>query len=201
MSFDVQRLCARLAAAPPEFLSPVDPKRPGAVRVEAVVADLFRDRASRPLEPAEAERLFGPSKAPDRARAALQNRSVVLVASWLLHDEAFAGVPAEPLAALLADRLRALSALVHPRAFIEDPERREELVRVCLDALGVRPEGETPTVTEDRLAVLDSVRRAVLLRDAREREAERAARKKELERVRAQEEEERRKAARTTFED
>lgn len=194
VGFDLERLTARLAAAPSEFLAPTDPRRPGAVHVEAVVADLFRDRASRPLAPGEVDGF--------RFRAeAKKHLSVVLVAAWLLHDEAFANAPAERLACLLSERLRPLADLVHPRAFLEDPDRREELVRVCLDALGVRPDGEPAAAFEDRLATLDSVRRESLLRDAREREAERERRKKELERLRAQEDEERRKAARTTFED
>jgi len=65
--------------------------------------------------------------------------------------------------------------------------------------------GETPVKAEDRLAVLDSVRRKALLRDARAREdareAERQKRKAELERLRLQEEEAARQAARTTHED
>lgn len=197
MSFDVERLCARLAAAPPIFLAKRAPDDPRAVHVDAVVADLFRARATRPLIDDELTS-FAPA-APDNAER--RHLELVLVASWLLFDVAFAGVSAEGLRALLWERLRALSEVVVPRAFVEDAERREELVRIALVALGIAPAGETAAVAEDRLAVLDSVRRRALLRDARAREEERASRRAALEKLKREEDEEKRKAARTTFED
>ena len=193
MKVAVERLCARLAATPAEFFVPVASSDRQAPCIEAVVADLFRDRASRPLEPAEVETF--------RFRGRARHAGIVLVACWLLHDEAFTNTPAEPLLALLGARLAELGKLVHARAFVEDPDRREELVRICLHALGASPEGESAAAAEDRLAGLDSVRRDGLLREARARDAEREKRRLELERLRAQEEDERRKAARTTFED
>ena len=194
MRANVEKLCGRLAEAPPIFQSAVDPAEPGSIRIAAVVADLFRDRASRPLTPKELAR-FG--YVPQSRR----HLELVLVASWLLHDEAFQGCSAETLLELVTQHLWKLSELVIPRAFIEDAERREELVRVCVKAVGGKIDGEDPAISEDRLATLDSVRRDELLRDARTRDAEREARRRELARLRAQEEEERRKAARTTFED
>lgn len=194
MKLAVDRLCARLAAAPVEFLMvPVaTPDRPARC-IEAVVADLFRDRATRPLEPSEVQTLRDHGREP--------HAGIVLLACWLLHDEAFTNTPAEPLLSLLASGFVELGKLVHARAFIEDPDRREELVRVCLKALRMPPDGESAEAADDRLAGLDSVRRDKLLRDARARDAEREQRRLELERLRAQEEDERRKAARTTFED
>jgi hypothetical protein len=197
VSLDVQRLCARLAAAPPIFLTKLALAEPRAVHVDAVVADLSLARADRPLDIAELV-----SFAPTRGdRSVVRHLELVLVTSWLLYDEAFMRVPAERLFALLDERVRALSALVVPRLFIEDSERREELVRSTLDALGLLPMGEERAVAEDRLAALDSVRRAALLRDAKTREQERVKRRAELEALKRQEEEESRKAARTTFED
>lgn len=192
---DVERLSAHLARAPAAFLAPVDPVREGAVRVDAIVADLFRARADRPLTAEEIARFRYQDK------AARRHLSLVAVASWLLYDPVFQGVAAAPLYALLAERLPPLAELVQARAFVEDAERREELVRTCLAALGILPAGTSAADAEDRLATLDSVRREALLRDARAREDARAAHKKELERLRREEEEERRKAARTTFED
>lgn len=195
MSADVARLTDRLARTPPVFR---DRK---AVQLDAVVADLFRDRATRRLAGDEVARFRGDGAAGARAR----HLELVLIASWLLHDEAFAGTPVEALLALLDGRLAELASAVVPRLFVDDAERREELVRACLAALARVPDGETPAAAEDRLAVLDSVRRRALLRDARaregQREAERQKRKAELERLRQQEEEERRQAARTTHED
>lgn len=191
MTASVERLTDRLARAPLVF------RDRRAVQLDAVVADLFRDRATRRLTADEVARF--------RAAAPARHLELVLIASWLLHDDAFDGAPAEALLALLDGRLAALAAVVVPRLFVEDAERREELVRTCLAALAMLPDGETAAAAEDRLAVLDSVRRKALLQEARVREglreAERQRRKAELERLRQQEEEERRQAARTTHED
>ena len=191
MTASVERLTDRLARAPLVF------RDRRAVQLDAVVADLFRDRATRRLTADEGARF--------RRGSPARHLELVLIASWLLHDDAFAGAPAEALLALLDGRLAALAAVVVPRLFVEDAERREELVRTCLAALAILPDGEAAAAAEDRLAVLDSVRRKVLLQEARAREglreAERQRRKAELERLRQQEEEERRQAARTTHED
>ncbi len=192
---DVERLVDRLAQAPAVFSSPVDPAKPDGVRIEAVIADLFRARATRPLEPAEvADFRFMP--------AGRRHLQLLLVASWLLHDESLGRLPVEPLLALFRDRLRPLAELVMARLFVEDAERREELVRTCLAALAIAPAGELPAVSEDRLTTLDSVRREGLLDETKQREEKRQrARQKDLEKLRKQEEENRRKAARATFED
>lgn len=195
MTASVERLTDRLAHAPQVF------RDRRAVQLDAVIADLGRERATRPLAPAEVARFRDDGATGARAR----HLELVLLAAWLLHDPAFAGVATEALVALLDARLAALAGVVVPRLFVEDAERREELVRTCLAALTRLPDGETAAAAEDRLATLDSVRRKALLREAQAREgareAERQRRKAELERLRQQEEEERRQAARTTHED
>lgn len=199
MSASIERLTSRLASTPIAFRGRVSGKE--AVRIDAVIADLFRDRATRELGPDEVARFVAGDPAAGRRR----HLELVLVAGWLLHDTAFSDAPAEALLALLDGRLAELSSHVVPRLFVEDGERREELVRSCLAALDRRPDGETLAVAEDRLAVLDSVRRRALLRDARAREGaretERQKRKAELERLRQQEEAADRQAARTTHEE
>ncbi|HVV86220.1 MAG TPA: hypothetical protein VHE35_24360 [Kofleriaceae bacterium] len=197
---DVVRLTERLARAPAVFLAPLA-AGPGGTDLAAVIADLFRDRAARPPAAGVAARFRTDGATPAR----LRHLQLVLLATWLLADDAFGDVAPDALAALLDERLAALAAVVMPRKFLDDAERREELARTCLAALGRTPAGETATVAEDRLAALDSIRRRDLLREARAREAareaERARRQKELDALRAQEEEERRQAARTTHED
>ena len=197
MTPDVERLTDRLARVPAVFVAPLGARGPDLV---AVIADLCRDRAGR-APAADVVRRFRPDGA---SQARLRHLQLVLLASWLLHDEAFANATPDALLALLGDRLAALAEAVMPRKFVDDAERREELARTCLAALGRTPAGETAQVAEDRLAALDSVRRRALLKEARAREAAREAERKrqqELERLRAQEEEERRQAARTTHED
>ena len=199
MSANVERLTNRLASTPVAFRRAANGG--DGVRVDAVIADLFRDRATRELEPAEVARFV----TGDPAAARRRHLELVLIASWVLHDAAFADVPADAMLALLEGRIAALASHVVPRLFVEDSERREELVRTCLGTLGRVPDGETAAIAEDRLAVLDSVKRRALLRDARvredAREAERQKRKAELEVLRKQEEEANRQAARTSHEE
>lgn len=57
---------------------------------------------------------------------------------------------------------------------MSDPDRREELARITLRALGLPVAGETPAQSEDRLSTVDSVHRQEVLVAAREAE-ERAA--------------------------
>lgn len=194
MNPDVERLSARLAELPAVFTSPFGAGVETGIEPAAVLSDLFRERASA-LPPREA--IAGLVKA--KGKGAKQRVELALIASWVLHDPSFAGLDADALLGLLGERLPALAELVVPRLFVEDPERREELVRLCIDALGLLPAGETRAQAEDRLASLDSLRRHELLRAARERELARRA--EELARLRAEEEEARRQAARTTFED
>jgi hypothetical protein len=193
VSHSVERLTARLAQTPLPF-------REREVAVHAVVFDLFEARANRPLSTEELG-VLALAKSPAERR----HFELVLLAAWLLYDPAFSGMDGERLFSLFTGPLGKLSAHVVPRAFADEPERREELVRVCLAELRLKVEGETAAESEDRLATLDSVRREQLLRQAKareaEREKERRARAAELERIRQQEEEERRQAARTTFED
>jgi hypothetical protein len=47
---------------------------------------------------------------------------------------------------------------------VSDPERREELVRLCLAALGLRPAGETEVQAQDRLTASSSVERERVVR-------------------------------------
>jgi hypothetical protein len=196
MTPDVERLCARLAELPAVFSGPFGSAAEAERGIEplAILSDLFRERAN-DLPPREA--IAGLTKA--KGKGAKQRVELALIASWVLYDPSLAGADAGALLRLLGERLPALAEIAVPRLFVEDPERREELVRLCLDALGLVPAGETRAQAEDRLASLDSLRRHELLRAARDRELSRRA--EELARLRAEEEEARRQAARTTFED
>lgn len=202
MTPDVERLCGRLAATPSIFLAPVDPSKEGFVQVSAVVADLFRARADREPLVRELDDYELPARTkPATRKQARRHLRTAMLACWLLHDETFAALEGDALHRLLGERLRALSKIVAPSAFLDDPDRREELVRVCLDALGIAPAGERLEDAEDRLTTLDSVHRKRLLAEARQREEERERRRRELDALRRQEEEARRQAAKTTYED
>jgi hypothetical protein len=170
----IDRLTHRLSECPADFLAAPRAGSDDGVHVEAVVHDVVTDVAGQ-----------GPGRnhlaafAPPSAVSA-RELSLVLVAAWLLHDEWFAarGDLAGPALTWLQSGLRALSGLVPPQTFVSDPDRREELARLCLAALGLRPEGETTAQADDRLRTLDSIERARLVRDTREQQ-ERARRLRE----------------------
>ncbi len=102
---------------------------------------------------------------------------LVSIATWLVHDRFFRERPdlgEFTFAWLLGDSLKQLAELVRPNQFIDDPDRREELVRLCLSAHQLRPAGEHPDQAADRLSTLDSVSRQKILQETAE--AERRAR-------------------------
>ncbi|MBP7866133.1 MAG: hypothetical protein KA419_09305 [Acidobacteria bacterium] len=161
MSLD--RLMHRLSECPPDFLAEPCLRGKGAVRVDAVVHDLVLDLAGVSLSELELRAFTGPGKG-DRDWLRL-----VLVGCWLLADESLRQPPPPParVQAFLDDRLRELATVVNADAFVGDPDRREELVRLCLRSLGIEPPGETMEQAADRLATLDSVRRAQLIEATR----------------------------------
>lgn len=75
-------------------------------------------------------------------------------------------------ARLMIQELPAVASLVPVERLDQDEDRREELVRRCLRALGRRFDGETATVADERLAQVDSIERQYLMRVARERQEE-----------------------------
>jgi len=171
----LDRLMHRLSECPAACLQPPRAGKEDGVHVDAVVHDLIVTLGGSPPS-REALSSFAPST-PKPPRSL----SLVLIACWLLHDDWFraaGGIVAAPTLTWLQSGLRTLAELVSPELFVRDPDRREELVRLCLAALGLRPVGETAAQADDRLRSLDSVERVRLLRDTREQE-ERARRLRE----------------------
>ncbi len=161
-------LLRRLAECPPDFLAEPRQGPAGVVDVAAVVADLLRDLGGGPLTAKQAE-TFRPAKETKARRNRLR---AVLVAAWLLHDPWFRErrTFAESALAFLAHGLDDLAGLVAAPLLTTDPDRREELVRLTLKALGLRPAGETEAQAQDRLATLDSAERQRVIREAQEAE-------------------------------
>ena len=153
----LERLLRRLSECPAEFMAEPRVGARGLVRVDAVVSDLLIDLGGSPLPPDQLSAFQSSNARKDRNRLA-----VVLVASWLLHDiwfrdqATFAGSAQQ----LLAEGLNELSAMVQAPKVISDPDRREELARLCLKELGLRPAGESIAQSQDRLTTLDSVERS-----------------------------------------
>lgn len=166
----LETLTRRLAECPADFMAaPYERGGKGAVYVAAVVFDLLRELGGAPLTAQQLE-AFELKRGDARSERVLR---VVLIAAWLLYDpwfrsrRKFASQAYEFLASGLGD----VAAIVPPQAFVADGDRREELARLCLSALGLRPAGETESQAEDRLATLDSVERGRVVREARVAEA------------------------------
>ena len=164
----LEALTRRLAECPADFLA--EPRRgaAGVVQVAAVVADLLTDWGGAALTPAQAA-VFQLADTPRQTNWL----RLVLVACWLLRDPWFVQrrLPAAGALKLLAEGLGKLAQLVQAPQCVLDPDRREELVRLCLKALELHPHGETPAQALDRLNALDSVERQRVIEAARAAEA------------------------------
>lgn len=162
----LEQLLRRLAECPADFL-PAGAED-AAASLPAVVGDLVRDLGDarpelRRLEVFERlQRQGGDQKVRNQVR-------LTLVACWLLHDPWFVRQRQHAAAALdfLERGLAGVAALVQAERFVDDIDRREELARAALAALGLRPLGETEPQARDRRTTLDSVERHAVLQKTR----------------------------------
>ena len=178
-------LTRRLAETPKVFLAEPMIRQRGEVDLAAVTSDLLIVIQGE-VQSQQAANRFRPANHNERNLARL-----VLICCWLLYDDWFQGQGqlAGPIVTLLTEGLKEHAALIDAEHFIADPERREELVRLVLSHLQLRPAGENPHQAADRLKSLDSVERDRIIRAARAREEEERARRlrKEMEEKRARE--------------
>lgn len=138
----------------------------GRLQVAAVVADLFETlQGERP--DAGFLGCFRPSGDQARERNRLR---WVLVACHLLWHPAFRAATGEDRVAagaalrkLFVQELAALASVAPADGLYHEDERREELVRRALGALGLRFPGETEREARDRLAQVDSIERRRLM--------------------------------------
>jgi hypothetical protein len=166
----LEPLLRRLAETPFEFLGEPKIGPLGDVFVAALVHDLLVglglgcDIAF--LKP------FGADVKPQRRNA----HKLVMISVWLLSDPRFADMPlsSSALRDLLTDLIPAMAAQGRADKYVEDSERREELVRAVLNGLNCLPEGETHAQATDRLSRISSTQRQRLL--AASRAAEERAR-------------------------
>lgn len=155
----------RAAEAPAVLEAPPEGFPGGVVRVSAVVSDLWEWLTGAP-PPAALLGAFVVTQPGDGERRRLH---AVLFACHVLHHPVFSGRPTAGIERLLVQELSAWAAAVGKQALASE-ERREELVRRCLRAAGLRPGGESEAEAEDRLRQVDAVERAKVLRDAEARE-------------------------------
>jgi hypothetical protein len=166
----LELLTRRLAECPAEFLAEPRIGVIGQVRVAAVVADLLRDLGGPLLNLARAE-IFQPRHAlPGRGQR--NWLALVLVAAWLLGDPWFQERQRFGAAALgfLTTELNELERLNPAGKFVSDPDRREELARLGLSRLGLRPAGETAAQAADRLTTISTTERQRVLEASRKAE-------------------------------
>ncbi|CAN5239122.1 hypothetical protein BH11PLA2_BH11PLA2_09680 [soil metagenome] len=157
---DLERLLQRLAECPPDFLL-----KSGEIDHLALVCD--HHRALGVAIPNAAERTAF-NLLPEKSQ------HLIAVTLWLLRDDWFLGRPDLAIATmkfLLSESLAALASLVSAETIVNDPDRREELIRLCLKTLGIQPHGESTAQAADRLATLDSVERQRVILKTRNAEA------------------------------
>jgi hypothetical protein len=160
----LETLTRRLAECPADFLAEPRLGATGVVHVPAVVSDLLHALGGPPLTIEQAQ-AFLPGD-PRRGRNRLR---LTLIACWLLHDAWFRAQKdlAESAHRFLHTGLGELAELTPAPSFVTDPDRREELARLCLKALGLRPAGETLAQAQDRLATLNTAERQRVIKAAR----------------------------------
>lgn len=161
----LETLLRRLADTPPDFLDEPRIGASGQVFVAAVVNDLLAQGPGR-ASLAELQRFEGRSADAGRLRMAL-------VMAWLLADDALRQQSASraDVLQLLDGTAAELAGLASATKYLQDPDRREELVRVLLARLGLRPHGETAEQAADRLSALSATERKRLLEASRAAEA------------------------------
>nr|WP_315381826.1 hypothetical protein [uncultured Sphingomonas sp.] len=154
----LEHVLRRLAETPEDFLAEPRIGADGALVTAALVADLFHLLGHGP-------------EAGDILPVALRDRNqlqLTAVVVWLLADDwVVAAAPDRPtLTALLGDRVGELAGSGRADQFVADVERREELARTLIAALGLVPAGESAAQAADRLSAVSIVERRRLLRAA-----------------------------------
>jgi hypothetical protein len=153
---------------PAEFRAEPQGFPEGQTPVAPVVADLWETLCGTMPEPALLQAFF-PNK---RSKVERNRLRWVLAACHLLwHPSLRSQSPrADALRRFLVQDQAELAAVTPVDQLFEEEERREELVRRVLAALGLLLPGETSQEAEDRLTQVNSIERQRLLREAAEKE-------------------------------
>lgn len=159
MSFDregpsIEALHHHLCEIPPDFLG-------AAVEPAALAHDIALALDAKP-----------DARLLDAIRAA-GNVPLVPLFCWLLAEPGLRRlVPsAEGVRQLLTVTAIQLARYAKPKQAVEDVDRREELIRLALSDLDMRPAGETVAQAQDRLAAISSMERERIVRAAQAAEA------------------------------
>jgi hypothetical protein len=162
----LELLLRRVAETPPDFLAePRTCSGRGLVHVAAVACDTALLLGHPRPDAAD----FVPEDRPVSIRTA----GVAALLCWLITEPSLRAVrpTAKAVSGLLVSGAAELGAHLGAAKYVGDPDRREELVRFALAALGLRPRGETVAQAQDRLSALNSAERLRVVAAAREAEA------------------------------
>ena len=159
----LESLTRRLAETPEEFLAEPRVGNVGQTHTAAVVGDLLRMLGHEPRQH-DLAAFLGSNRRTD-----LNRLRVTLVLAWLLADQWFVGARTDmnAIVTLLGTTAAEFAEQVAVAKLIADPDRREEIARVALARLGLRPAGETIAQAQDRLMTLSSAERTRVMRAAR----------------------------------
>lgn len=115
--------------------------------------------------------------------------STAALMAYFLGEECFAklNLKALDLIRVLSTTAELLSQTGKNRRYLEDVDRREEFIRVVLQDLGLRPQGETEKQAEHRLQSVSSAERLRVIEAARAAEERARIIREELAKKRAQE--------------
>ena len=158
----LETLTRRLAETPEEFLAEPQAGGAGQVHTAAVVGDLL-GMLGHEVRVGDLA-VYSSNDRRDRNRL-----GITLVLAWLLADEWFARTHPDMAGVftVLGTTASELAEHIAAGKLVTDPDRREELARVALARLGMRPAGETIAQAQDRLMTLSSAERQRVMRAAR----------------------------------
>lgn len=113
--------------------------------------------------------LTGHQLATWRQQAAQENHTLLPLFCWLLVTPGVfsAGLHFPQVWYLLTITSPRLAQHAKAKQALNDPDRREELLRLMLADLDMRPAGESPAQAQDRLSSISSLERARVLEAAR----------------------------------
>jgi len=162
-------LMHQLGECPAEFRrEPIDGEGSGEAHVAAIVSDLLLNRSLPPLTKEEAQAF-----APFNSDVKPNHQRLILIACWLLDSPWFKEqkelLPDIPT--FLNEFCVDLAEILRAETCLDDVERREEFIRLVLQHLDLRPQGESEEEARDFLTSLDSAERLRVIAAARKAEA------------------------------
>jgi hypothetical protein len=141
-------------------------KETGGKQVTAIISDHLRAFGEYQLTEERRGWLVSLQRETQDLQRSIRYWGILSVAAWLVHQEWFlerAAMCELGWEWLSGEGLVELAELVRPELVVSDPDRREEFVRLCLQAHGLRPARESVEQSMDRLGTLNSVERKRVL--------------------------------------